>query len=114
METERCLLFEIIFVLKNTERRIMTKDKIKEVAEYYKRCLNCEAKRYALNEKVGPSFNEGVAIIKHCRYMIDEILSFLRQDRIEKAFRWLGFLQGCLWTTGMFSLDELKEHNRPS
>lgn len=92
----------------------MTKGKIKEVAEYYKRCLNCGAERYALNEKVGCSFNEGVAILKHCRYMVNEILSFLEQNRTEKAFRWLGFLQGCLWTTGVFSLDELKGHNRPS
>lgn len=92
----------------------MTKDKLKEVTQYYKRLLNCRAERYALNEKVGPYFNEQVAILKHCRYMANEILSFLEQNSTEKAFRWLGFLQGCLWTTGVFSLDELKEHNRPS
>ncbi len=91
----------------------MTKNKIKEVMEYYKGCLNCRAEKYTLDEKVGPSFHDGVAILKHCRYMVNEILSFLEQNRIEKAFRWLGFLQGCLWTAGVFSLDELKGHNKP-
>lgn len=36
-----------------------------------------------------------------------------REGRIEKAFRWLGFVQGCLWATGQYTLDELKNHNRP-
>ena len=92
----------------------MTKNKIKKVAEYYKECLNCRAERYTPDEKIGRSFSDGVVILKHCRYMVNEILSFLEQNRIEKALRWLGFLQGCLWATGVFSLDELKGHNKPS
>jgi hypothetical protein len=30
----------------------------------------------------------------------------------EKAMRWLGFIQGVLWMSGTFTLDELKEHSR--
>lgn len=95
----------------------MTKDKVKDqikrVTEYYKMCLSYKAKRYASDEKVGPSFGDSVAILRHCRYMIDEISISLEQNEIKKALRWLGFLEGCLWTAGVFSLDELEGY-RPS
>jgi hypothetical protein len=29
-----------------------------------------------------------------------------------KAMRWLGFMQGVLYTTGRFTLEELKAHSR--
>ena len=29
-----------------------------------------------------------------------------------KAMRWLGFMQGCLFTRGVCSLDEIKHHSR--
>jgi hypothetical protein len=32
---------------------------------------------------------------------------------MEKAFRWLGFVQGVLWTNRVYTLDNLKSHNRP-
>jgi hypothetical protein len=34
------------------------------------------------------------------------------RSKREKAHRWLGFIQGVLWMTGVFTLDELKEHSR--
>jgi hypothetical protein len=34
------------------------------------------------------------------------------QSAREKAHRWLGFIQGVLWLSGVFTLDELKEHSR--
>jgi hypothetical protein len=52
--------------------------------------------------------------LAHCLEMIPEIRGFLKQGRMEKTFRWLGFLQGVLWTAGIFSIDELKNHNRPN
>ena len=36
---------------------------------------------------------------------------YLGEDRIEKAMRWLGFVQGCLWSHGIFSVDDFKSHN---
>ena len=29
-----------------------------------------------------------------------------------KAMRWVGYMQGALVTTGVFTLDEVKEHSR--
>lgn len=30
----------------------------------------------------------------------------------EKAMRWLGFIQGVLWILGVFSISQMREHNR--
>lgn len=34
-------------------------------------------------------------------------------ERREKIMRWYGFIQGALWCTGWFSVDQLKDHSRP-
>ncbi|MDP3696534.1 MAG: hypothetical protein Q8R55_00710 [Candidatus Taylorbacteria bacterium] len=53
-------------------------------------------------------------ILAHCHGMLDKMEEFVAEDRMGKAFRWLGFIQGCLWATGCYTLEELKNHNRPS
>jgi len=50
---------------------------------------------------------------KHCYNMLDKIDKFIYCD-IEKAFRWLGFTQGCLWTNKIYTIDELGKHNNNS
>lgn len=49
----------------------------------------------------------------HCYGMLDKMEGFVRESRIDKVFRWLGFIQGCLWTLGHYSLKDLENHNRP-
>lgn len=45
--------------------------------------------------------------------MIGGLRSRWPEDGSErKAMRWLGFMQGALWTLGIYTLDELKEHSR--
>lgn len=44
--------------------------------------------------------------------MIDEIRKMLDEGDMEKVMRWLGFLQGALWTYEWYKLDELRDHNR--
>ena len=51
--------------------------------------------------------------LEHCHTMLDQMEQFLKDGRRDKVFRWLGFLQGVLWSTGCYTLDELKNHNRP-
>jgi 8-oxo-dGTP pyrophosphatase MutT (NUDIX family) len=53
-------------------------------------------------------------ILGHCRWMIIGIKEFIRKGKREKAKRHLGFIQGCLWTSHLFSLTELMDHNRPA
>jgi len=53
------------------------------------------------------------AALAHCYYMINQMENFVEEKRIEKVFRWLGFVQGILWMTEQYTIDELKNHNRP-
>ena len=91
----------------------MTKDEIREVLVIYREELNrrgfsgCE---FSHQETLCFEFHA----LQHVFDMIDKIEEFLEEDRIEKAFRWLGFMQGCLWSFGIYTLEDLRDHNRPS
>src|SRR5260370_41015983 len=50
--------------------------------------------------------------LKHVRWMIFEALAW-PAERIEKKFRWLGFIQGAMWVLDVSSIDELKRMNMP-
>lgn len=52
--------------------------------------------------------------LEHCHGMLDKIVEFVCEGRLEKSFRWLGFIQGFLWANGICTLTDLKNHNRPT
>ncbi|TSC89141.1 MAG: Uncharacterized protein G01um10143_522 [Parcubacteria group bacterium Gr01-1014_3] len=90
----------------------MTPDKVREVMAIYrkrfeeagiekKKLLDASHNSYSLNS------------LQHCYAMLDEIDVFIQEARMDKVFRWLGFIQGCLWSHGVYTLDDLKNHNRP-
>lgn len=90
----------------------MTKEKVQEVIDIYKETLE------KLEAKPERHEIDGVPLtrkekLNHCYWMINEIESFLKEDRIEKAFRWLGFVQGILWSARLYTIPELADHNRP-
>lgn len=96
----------------------MTNDRILEAAAECRRILigvvgegfvarRCETSLYAYqlsrDDRVG-----------HLLYCVDQIGVFVTEGRTEKAFRWLGFVQGCLWLgVGCASIDELGRMNMP-
>jgi hypothetical protein len=47
----------------------------------------------------------------HCKWMLAEIPKFLEENQ-EKAMRWIGFVQGVFWSNGIYSVYEMREHNR--
>ena len=51
--------------------------------------------------------------LAHCHMMLDQMEIFVQEGRMDKVFRWLGFIQGCLWKTGIYTIEEMKNHNRP-
>ncbi len=51
--------------------------------------------------------------LNHLLSMLPKMEAFIREGQREKFFRWLGFMQGVLWTLGEFSLNDLRDHNRP-
>lgn len=49
----------------------------------------------------------------HCYWMLDEIGKMLDEGKMDKVFRWLGFVQGCLWRASVYTIEDMKDHNRP-
>jgi hypothetical protein len=59
--------------------------------------------------------NDKPGSLPHLRWMVQEIPLFLEsgiESHIEKAHRWLGFVQGVLWNKGIFDIEKLKNDNR--
>ncbi len=56
------------------------------------------------------SFEENLA---HLLWMAIEIRKFLEANKVEKAMRWLGFIQGSLWSNRLQTIAQLKTSNRP-
>jgi hypothetical protein len=50
---------------------------------------------------------------RHILWMLDQIPGFLEEGRKEKSNRWLGFIQGALWAQDIYTIEEMKDHNRP-
>jgi hypothetical protein len=80
----------------------MTLEYVKNVASKYKELL-------ILRYDVMPQLKgEMPSKIKHLCEMADKMQDM---DDMEKACRWLGFMQGVLWTEDVFTIDDLREHN---
>lgn len=89
----------------------MTREKVKEVITRYRgkfEKLGVVKADYP-HEKILDSPGHA---LEHCHGMLEEMEEFLEQDRLDKAYRWLGFVQGVLWAEKIYPLAELKNHNR--
>lgn len=53
-------------------------------------------------------------MLAHCHGMLEQMEVFITEGRMEKVMRWLGFIQGILWSNGWYCLEDLKNHNRPA
>lgn len=49
----------------------------------------------------------------HLSWMLATSISFIREGKVEKANRWLGYVQGVIAAKGYATLDELKRANMP-
>lgn len=52
--------------------------------------------------------------LRHVAYMCETAIGFVKEGRVEKAMRWLGFVQASLYHTGFYTIADLKEHSRPA
>lgn len=53
------------------------------------------------------------ARLNHLTWMCMQVSDFVDGERIEKAMRWLGFLQGAMWALGVRTIEESKRDNMP-
>lgn len=84
----------------------MTKEQILQVcADYIQYLDGYEMKK---NSNAIGSYDR----ICHCKWMLNEIPHYIEINKIEKVMRWLGFIQGVLWSNDIFSIDDMKNDNR--
>lgn len=81
----------------------MTNEKVNKVVTTYEK---------KLSELLKTDRWEGNTQLTHAQGMCAQILDLIKDDEREKAMRWLGFLQGVLYCNGIFTIDEMREHNR--
>lgn len=89
----------------------MKPEKIRKVLDIYRRKfenLNINKADYPHGEQLVSS-KRG---LEHCHGMLEKVEGFIRENRMDKVFRWLGFIQGVLWDQGLYTLSELMNHNR--
>lgn len=89
----------------------MTVDKLESIFQFYRRWMH-ERMLVPLNYLPGPNSSEPWDFM-HLAYMCDEATTGLIPDgKIDKASRWLGFIQGVLVTRKLFTFEEVKSHSR--
>jgi len=58
-----------------------------------------------------PGSRRPATALGHVLWMCAEALTW-GEDRLEKKMRWLGFIQGVLWTSAGYTIRELKKDNK--
>jgi hypothetical protein len=96
----------------------MTAEKVIRVAQAHAAQIiehfpTATAKCCDTSMKVYPTSTESwVAVACHLLHVAGRIEEFINQGDIEKAMRWLGFLQGSLWVLGIQTIDQMRDANR--
>jgi len=86
----------------------MAPDQIRDVLEEYQTTL----KRWGAIRSPGDQTRpKTLDAIRHAHWMVEELLLALEGMPEDKLNRWFGFIQGVLWATGIFSIDEMRAHN---
>lgn len=87
----------------------MTAETIISVVRAYQAAAVCAGVRpVRCPDDVRP---EGRQIKEHLVWMSHEIEYLVQEGRIEKAMRWLGFIQGILWAKGVLTISDLADQN---
>jgi hypothetical protein len=102
----------------------MTDEKIREVLAGYEGRLAVLIAAPAIEERDFRAYQHLLGMIPKMRDMLDANASAWQSpfywehlqefiQRKEKIMRWLGFMQGALWVKGIYSIDEMRAHNKP-
>jgi hypothetical protein len=86
----------------------MTNDQVRKAVEVYKTEVRIPAKKSATDEKP----MDRLDALAHISWMCDQIPGFLAEGKDEKVNRWLGFIQGALWSLGIRTIDQMRDDNR--
>lgn len=82
----------------------MTAQQLIEVSERYRQSAR-ETLENANLQDMEPA-------LPHLHWMCEEIQALVLSGQLDRAHRYLGFVQGVLWSMGQFSISEMADHNR--
>lgn len=99
----------------------MTPARVKEIATKYETLLlKGGSKPERLKDEVPVPGSPARYIsteerLNHLLWMCSALKEIAEQEgRIEKAMRWLGFIQGALWSADIVTIEDLKHDNMPA
>ena len=94
----------------------MTSEKIIEAFDDIARTIHARSSNpfMRLVPRRDPTATGHYARMSHLLWMAGAGVDLVREGRLEKACRWLGFLQGALWWAGIQSIENAKKHNMPA
>jgi len=55
--------------------------------------------------------NDKERVLAHTMWMCEQGIQFVSHGQVEKAMRWLGFIQGVFFSAGIYTIDELRNHS---
>ena len=94
----------------------MTKEKILELAELYD--MECAKLTIFDPAKIDPThyvaintLEESDIVFAHLRWCCSQVKRFVEEGHLDEARQWFGFVQGCLWMRGIFSLEEMRSQD---
>ena len=93
----------------------MEDKKLLEVIDIYKRDFQTDGIleiKYPYNQ----FFNDSNSVLAHCHSMLRGIMEFIAiggKEKRDRALIRLGFVQGCLVATRQYTVEDLKNHNKP-
>lgn len=90
----------------------MTISNRKAVATFYIDVLKGMNRQPVKLEDTGDPNVPALSMLDHCLHMCYEILTLLNRDRVDRADRYLGFIQGVFAAYCMYTIREMSEHNR--
>lgn len=88
----------------------MSPEKVREAVSKYQVILG---NKYGTRAERNMESTELRERLNHLDWMSEQIYSFLNEGRLDKAFRWLGFMQGAFWALGIQTIEESKKDNTP-
>lgn len=87
----------------------MTEAQLQQVCQKYRtRLQRVKPQCHNLEQIAG----ELADLYAHVCWMLPEIPKLYAAGKVEKAMRWLGFVQGVLWSCKLYSIQEMAEDNR--
>lgn len=87
----------------------MTSEQIETILDFYMSALTDLGFK---SKNLGNDPLGSLEAFKHVLWMCQEAKKLVRTGEMEKVGRWLGFIQGVFWTRGLYTINEMREHNR--